>query len=685
MRRWYFLAVVLACAVGLGSPGRAASPQQQEQAPPDERAPGTSQQPVFRAGINFVRVDVIVTDDDNNPIIDLVADDFEIYEDGQLQTVETFEFVRITPSTISDEPIRPIRNRFDEEREAARPDVRLFAIFLDDYHVRRGSSLRVRKPLIEFVRNLAPTDMVSIMYPLTSLEAVSMTRNHNAIIETIEKFMGRKYDYEPRNAFEMNYVHAPATTVEQIRNEVSLTGLRALLMRLGGLHEGRKSLVLVSEGYTNILPPQLRRTSATALGDPRNQNPFVTSGNPREQALRMTADLTLQTDLRRVFDAANRANTSIYSLDPRGLASFEFDIDEGVGFTTDRQMLGATMGTLRAISDTTDGYAIVNTNDPTDGLKRVISDASTYYLLGYTSQEAPADGEFHEIKVRVPRRDVNVRARSGFWAVSPEDLTRLEAGASAPAVPSNVDMALSLLTARRNQRFIQTWLGMTKGDNGLTRVSFVWQPAPRIPGERRDEPAKIGLIASGNGGMTFFRGDVAKESEVLAGDGMVDAARAVFEVEPGPLQLDLSIHSLSGGVIDNDILHFVVPNFTGTEVSLGSPRVFRAQNAFEMRQLRANPDPIPETGREFRRTDRLLVQVDAYGPGAVGPDVTAKLLNRGGQSMTDLPVQDPRGDIPYHMLDLPLASLAPGEYLIELTATIGDGTAQQLIAIRVTS
>ena len=166
---------------------------------------------------------------------------------------------------------------------------------------------------------------------------------------------------------------------------------------------------------------------------------------------------------------------------------------------------------------------------------------------------------------------------------------------------------------------------------------------------------------------------------------MVDAARAVFEVEPGPLQLDLSIHSLSGGVIDNDILHFVVPNFTGTEVSLGSPRVFRAQNAFEMRQLRANPDPIPETGREFRRTDRLLVQVDAYGPGAVGPDVTAKLLNRGGQSMADLPVQVPVGDAAYRVLDLPLASLAPGEYLIELTATIGDGTAQQLIAIRVTS
>ena len=45
---------------------------------------------MFRAGINFVRVDVIVTDDDNNPIIDLAADDFEIYEDGQLRLKKNY-------------------------------------------------------------------------------------------------------------------------------------------------------------------------------------------------------------------------------------------------------------------------------------------------------------------------------------------------------------------------------------------------------------------------------------------------------------------------------------------------------------------------------------------------------------------------------------------------------------------
>ncbi|HJO38825.1 MAG: VWA domain-containing protein [Vicinamibacterales bacterium] len=682
MRRWVFLTIVLAWVSTPSGQGQAAS--QEPEATP-QQAQDAPQQPVFRTGVNFVRVDVIVTDDDDNPVTELTIDDFEVYEDDQLQALETFQLVQITPDSLIDDPVRPIRNEFDEEREAARPDVRLFAIFLDDYHVRLGASLRVREPLIEFVESLAPTDMVGIMYPLTSLVDLRMTRNHAAIIEEIKRFQGRKYDYEPRNQFEFQYARAPAMTVEQIRNEVSLTGLRALVTRLGGLREGRKSVILVSEGFTNILPPQMRRTDATQLADPRQQNPFVTSGNPREQAMQMTADLSLQTDLQRLFDGANRANTSIYSLDPRGLASFEFDINEGVSFGSDRNTLNATINTLRSISETTDGYAIVNTNDPRQGLQRAVRDASTYYLLGYNSADAPADGKFHEIKVRVPGHDVEVRARRGFWAMSPEDLERIETTSAAPETPSEVDLALSLLGARRNQRFVQTWIGMGQGDDGLTRVTFVWRPAPRVPGRRRAEPAKVGLTVSGNGGVSVFQGEIPDGPVVLSDDGTADPGWAVFDVAPGALQLALSVRGVGGGVIDNDLLHFNVQDFTGTEVTLGSPRVFRAQNAFEMRQLRTDPNPIPETGREFRRTDRLLVHVEAYGPGTAVPEVTARLLNRSGQSMADLPVQVPTEASAPYVLDLPLASLAPGEYLISLTAAMADASAEQLIAIRVTS
>ncbi|HEX3704247.1 MAG TPA: hypothetical protein VHU82_13020, partial [Vicinamibacterales bacterium] len=64
--------------------------------------------------------------------------------------------------------------------------MRLFAIFLDDYHVRRGTSMSVRKPLETFVdTQLGPTDMVGLMYPLESLSSIRMTRNHDAIIKAV--------------------------------------------------------------------------------------------------------------------------------------------------------------------------------------------------------------------------------------------------------------------------------------------------------------------------------------------------------------------------------------------------------------------------------------------------------------------------------------------------------------------
>src|SRR5207302_11504476 len=124
---------------------------------------------------------------------------------------------------------RAIRSDYDEEAEAARDDVRLFAIFLDDYHVRRGSSLGVRQPLARFVeRQLGPTDMVGLMYPLETTSSVRMSRNHGGIMKGVEQFVGRKFEYTPRNEFEEKHANYPAELVEQARNQVALSAIRSL-------------------------------------------------------------------------------------------------------------------------------------------------------------------------------------------------------------------------------------------------------------------------------------------------------------------------------------------------------------------------------------------------------------------------------------------------------------------------
>jgi VWFA-related protein len=246
--RWTAALLALVVVTSVSAVGT----QQQPATNTPPSAPGASEQPVFRAGINFVRVDAIVTDRQGNPIPDLQQTDFEISEDGKPQSIEQFRFVRVD-GTAPPETQGRIRTRADEERAAANDDARIFVFFLDDYHVRLGNSMAARKPLIEFVQNsLGPNDLVAVMYPLSPLDAVTLTRDHQSIIRTLERFEGRKFNYEPRFPQEQRYQLYPAEVVERIRRQVSLSAIEGLSVKLGALREGRKAVIVVSEGYSAI-------------------------------------------------------------------------------------------------------------------------------------------------------------------------------------------------------------------------------------------------------------------------------------------------------------------------------------------------------------------------------------------------------------------------------------------------
>src|ERR1700688_745446 len=223
------------------------------QAPAQPQAPADQAPPIFRTGINFVRVDVIVTDKSGKSVSDLNQIDFEVTEAGKPQTVETFKRVDLDGGLIPgpDGPPRAIRSDNDEELEAAREDVRLFGLFLDDYHVRRLTSMSARNEIARFIETqLGPSDMIGTMYPLTPLDAVRFTRNHDAVMRGVQQFLGRKFEYDPKNDVERRIMYYPTETVERIRNDVSLSALKSLIVHMGSLKEGRKALVLISEGYS---------------------------------------------------------------------------------------------------------------------------------------------------------------------------------------------------------------------------------------------------------------------------------------------------------------------------------------------------------------------------------------------------------------------------------------------------
>ena len=690
--------LVAACLLQAGPSAQQQGRQQQGQpAQPQQTPPPAADQPVrdpqiptptFRGGTSFVRVDVIVTDGKAQPITDLTQADFEVLEDGKPQSIEQFRLVKVDGNPPPGAPPpRELRTRADEELEAGRDDVRVFVIFLDDYHVRRGSSMTVRQPLTNFIRKqLRPNDLVAVMMPLTPVTDLEFTRNHESIITAVERFEGRKFDYTPRNRMEESYSRYPTDVVERIRNDVVMSALQGLSVRLGSLREGRKSVIFVSEGFTAMLPPQMRRQDASMPADPRQVRAGAAQADSTQQ---MTAEWFGQSDvysrMRDIFDAANRNNTAIYSLDPRGLAPFEYDINDfGVGggvasFATDSRALQMTQDTLRTLSEETDGRAIVNRNTLEQGLAQIVRDSSFYYLLGYTSTQAPNDGKFHEITVRVKRRNAEVRARKGYWAMTAADAIR--AANPTPDLAKPIQQALATIAPSvQSGKYVRTWVGTERAENGKTRVTLIWEPLPQAAAARREQPGRLAVLAANASGDLVYRGGTPETAPAA----VTGPQKLTFDASPGKLELRMTVEGANGaGTLDSEIRTIDVPDLTTPEARMSTPRVFRARTARDFQALAADANAVPVAGREFSRTERLLIRFDAYG-GGNQPAVTAALMNRSGQKMSDVPVAvAPIGGT--HQIDMGLASVPPGEYLVEITVKGASGEVSELVPLRITS
>ncbi len=363
-----------------------------------QSAPQQPQPPIFRGGTNLVQVDAIVTDQDSRPLVDLTAADFELLDDGKPVPIDRVRFLGAAEYS-GDNTLAPIRTHEDEEREASRDDVRVYAIVLDDYHVQRLNELRVIEPLVAFVRQLPPTDLVAVYYPLDSVTDVAFSRDRELVLKRIRAFYGRRGEYfPPKYPVEEGHLRYQAPDIERFRREIVNTALEGLAIHLGGIKQGRKTVIFVSEGFQQAID-----------------------------------------DVRDLYQAANRANVAFYPLDPRGLMMAN-------GRTTSGQIMNfqlSAQDAMETLASETGGRAIVQKNDISAALGQVIRDSRAYYLLAYESPH-PDDGKFHKVTVRVKRPRATVFARTGYWAFKRGENT---ATAAAPlaAVSPEVQAAVERL------------------------------------------------------------------------------------------------------------------------------------------------------------------------------------------------------------------------------------------------
>ena len=143
--------------------------------------------------------------------------------------------------------------------------------------------------------------MIGLMYPLQPVTSIRMTRDHDRIIRGLGEFRRAEIRLHAAQPDGGAYADYPAETVELIRNQVSLSALKALILHMGSLKEGRKALILVSEGYSNTLPPQLRDPIASmpGLDNPARGNPQAGVNDPNEERRQFFDDSTHGVDAAR--------------------------------------------------------------------------------------------------------------------------------------------------------------------------------------------------------------------------------------------------------------------------------------------------------------------------------------------------------------------------------------------------
>jgi VWFA-related protein len=654
--------------------------QQQPTAPaPSGSAPPQGPTPVFRSGIDSISVDVSVTDRQGRPVTDLTAADFEIREEGKPQTVEAFRLIRIDADRERPMPTRDILSTTEHAVEVAREDNRLLVIFLDDYHTRLQNGWVIREKLAQFVLGLQPYDLVALTMPLRPASALTFSRNHEVTASQIMAFKGRKFNYLPEHPIEAQYQNEHPAVQERMRNRWTIASLRALCEYMGSLRNGRKTILYVSEGMTNTFPQGVQTVGAPRI-DP--YAPLGTFGAPQAGTAQNSAQLLESMEIvmdlsSRVFNVAARTNTAIYTIDPRGLANFEYSVADSVGLDMDKRMLTQTTDVLRTIADETNGRAIVNRNDPLPALDQMMRDGSAYYLLGYTSSAGFRDGKFHKIDVRVRRKDVDVRHRKGYWAISPEEMERAMAAVK-PPIPEDVNSALNVLatsasSARRQP--VSLWLGAMKGPAEKALVTFVWEAgdASAAPSERVDYLT----ITAESRGETVYTGRVDRDASVLTPSGKVS-----FETPAGTVRVRADLTHASGRRLESADVTLEVPDFSSAQPQITTPFVFRGRTARDLQQLRASPSPMPTTARTFSRQERILLRFAAYGPGGTTPALTMKVLNNQGTSMASMPPPTLTKDQTFET-EFSLGGFPPGEYVIEIIADVNGTTSRKLLAIRI--
>lgn len=395
---------------------------------------------VVKISTDLIQIDVTVTDKNGKIVPDLKVDDFEIFENGQKQTISGGNFVfRTVGSAVADGSVStPRRTGAMPAQPPQRSSIRrTIAIVLDDLNLSFGSIYQTRKSLRKFVdEQMQPEDLVAIIRtgggvgalqqfttdkrvlhaaidklrwnPESAVDSLtSVSQNETDITDRFRRESDNGGDKQSTvflpgdTAHDKKSADASRNAKAQERGLYAQTSLGALKYVLSGMKSlpGRKAMLYFSDGID--------------IGDPSTKS--------RAQ--------TVFEYLQDVAEMANRSSVVVYTFDAKGMRSMSIGASDSTYEIIDghrgqkeamrTQDFKNSQDGLAYFADRTGGRAFLNSDNFNFGIDRALNEQSGYYLLAYVPNGDAFDAtkrKFNKLEVKVRRPGLHVSHRSGFFS-----------------------------------------------------------------------------------------------------------------------------------------------------------------------------------------------------------------------------------------------------------------------------
>lgn len=415
-----------------------------------------------------VILDAVVKDKKGRLIKDLSASDFEVYEDGVKQQIESFRLVtRETAETATKEapkentPARPAATGKPVNLKAGETDVGVSAIALVFDRLSPDARKRARDAALSYVgESIRPDDFMGVFNIDLSLKVLQNYTTDNMLVrQAIEKAGASASSTFTSNA---EQARSQNLRIEQLQQQVGASEQAAASAGASGNAAAAGAAGSAAGGASVDLKfaEMTRRTLETFEVLERDQQGYATSNGllsvvnsmrslpGRKAVIFFSEGLSIPPNVlahfRSVINQANRVNVSVYTIDSAGLrinnpndeARAEINAmgRRRVDADSTRPELGGPMTAklernedllrlnpqtgLSQLAQETGGTFIGDTNNIGLRLKQVDEDLHSYYLLSYSPIDQNLDGKFRQVAVKLKRSDLEVQTRKGYFAVN---------------------------------------------------------------------------------------------------------------------------------------------------------------------------------------------------------------------------------------------------------------------------